>query len=124
MSEKGGDYVGKSKRKKLKKQTTNAHHLLFSRKNWTKPQALYLRRIFVYQVPITEHNLLHKEVLHDVPIPKDLGSLYKKATEDFFTLKFSTLKEGLLWLYNNSSDKLFKESIARQYEFFFQERPP
>lgn len=113
-------------KKRLKQKYTNRHHqhVLFQRKHWIESKALYLRRLFIYEVPIEQHNLLHKEILHDVPIPKDLGSLYKKATEDFLNLKFSTLKEGLLWLYNNSSDKLFKESIARQYEFFFQERPP
>lgn len=116
--------MGKGKRKKLKKQITNAHHVLFQRKHWTTPKALYLRRIFIYQIPVAQHNLLHKEILHDVPIPKDLDSLYERATEDYFWLKFAGLREGLLWLCKNSSDNLFKESIIRQYEFFFQERPP
>lgn len=109
------------RRKKKEKKTTNAHHVLFQRKHWTSKKAIYLRRIFVFEVPIEKHNYLHKYVLHDVPIPKDLDSLYEKANNDYFVLKFSNLENSLRWLYSNSEDKLFKECIRHQYEFFFNE---
>lgn len=121
---KGDDYMGRGKRKKQKKQETNLHHVLFQRKHWTNPKAVYLRRIFVYPVPVKEHNELHKEILHDVPIPRDLDILYERAVQDSFKLKFTGFREGLIWLYETSCDPLFRECILRQYEFFFQERPP
>ena len=107
-------------KKKKRRRETNAHHVLFQRRHWESQKAIYLRNMFVYQVSIDLHNELHNEIIHDVPIPRDIDLLFLKAKDSQFSIKFFTLKEGLTWLYKNSSDQYFRESINRQHEFFFK----
>lgn len=110
------------KRKKRKQKETNAHHVLFQRKHWTSSKAEYLRQQFVYQVNVEQHDRLHKYVLHDVPIPRDLDNLFELARQDYYSIKFFNMRQGLEWLYDRSSDSLFRECISRQYEFFFNKK--
>ena len=99
---------------------TNRHHLLFQGRHWTTPYAKQLRTAMVREIPISIHNQLHNEILHDVPKPAE--KLLETAWKDYQSEKMIIDSLGIcqliLWLCDEIPDEAFRACMARQYEFF------
>lgn len=103
----------------------NRHHLLFSQKKWmSNKYAKTLRRVFVYEVPITVHNdyhLAHK----DIPMPSIdvLKDVYNKYCMDWVLVERMDIIEACDWLIENVDDLDFKKAMVQQRNFFLIRRP-
>lgn len=102
---------------------TNRHHLLFQGRHWTTPYAKQLRTAMVREIPISIHNRLHNELLHDVPKPaeKVLETAWKAYQEQKTSVDALGICETILWLYNAIPDEAFRACMMIQYRFFDSE---
>lgn len=75
------------------------------------------------EIPISIHNRLHNEILHDVPKPAE--KLLETAWKDYQSEKMIIDSLGIcqliLWLCDEIPDEAFRACMARQYEFFRSE---
>lgn len=121
-----------SKRKSWKKRRyskpkhqygRNRHHVLFQKRHWSSPYAKQLRLAMTREIPIKTHNILHNEVLKDVPKPSE--KVLKIAYEAYLAQKSVVdgmdVCELILWLYNAIPDEAFRACMMIQYHFFDSE---
>lgn len=101
----------------------NRHHILYQRRNWNTPFAKQLRLAMTREIPINIHNILHNEVLKDVPKPSE--KVLKIAYEEYLAQKTiidaMNVCELILWLYNAIPDEAFRACMLVQYHFFDSE---
>lgn len=107
-----------SKRKKIKRKRVsgnNLHHVLYYRRNWDRGFKALLRKSFIYSIPISVHDELHKECGPVPPIEeyeaKVLWEQFKLVNHDM------RLFEGLGWLVDHAPNEDFKEAILAQKNF-------
>lgn len=93
---------------------TSRHHLLFTRKNYSKSFSHKLRKLFIYDLPDEIHTELHATV---PPIPSitepeafALYTQYKKEED-------KNIFEALEWLIIHSPNKDFLDAVKAQYDF-------
>lgn len=93
----------------------NRHHLLFCKKCWKDGNAKRLRESLVFELPIGDHNDLHKFVdCVPLPPPKELARL----TRERFAMPYRiSLRQAFQWLLSSAEDEKFIMAIARQYVF-------
>lgn len=98
-------------KKKRRDRHNNIHHLLFQRTHWSGRYALVIRRHFTYEIPITIHNELHRE-LHDIPLPPE------KELAGMFPLPYGLdIFEACDWLIDHSRDGAFRACMRKQRDF-------
>jgi hypothetical protein len=70
-----------------------------------------VRRHFTYEIPITIHNELHRE-LHDIPLPPE------KELAGMFPLPYGlNIFEACDWLIAHSRDGAFRACMRKQRDF-------
>ena len=103
---------------------SNKHHCLFQGRHWNTSYAKQLRTAFVREVPVSIHNELHNEWLHDVPVPD--GALLKEAweayMEDKVIIDSFDVCRACAWLYVHIPDIEFRKAMQSQLDFFVAKR--
>lgn len=74
----------------------------------------------VREIPISIHNQLHNEILHDVPKPAEklLETAWKDYQSEQTIIDTLGICQLILWLRDEIPDEAFRACMARQYEFF------
>ncbi len=122
--------MSKKKRWKKRRQSKpknrngwNRHHVLYQRRHWNTPFAKQLRLATTREIPIKIHNILHNEVLKDVPKPSEkmLETAWKAYQTQKTAVDALNVCELILWLYNAIPDEAFRACMMVQYNFFDSE---
>lgn len=116
----------KKKKKQRKRQAQisssrrNLHHLLFQGRHWDYGYARLLRTSFVFSVQVYQHNLLHNEVLHDVPCPPEdvLAKAWRSYQAQREDVEHMNLLQSIGWLMSTVDDDEFRRAMVKQYCFF------
>lgn len=97
----------------------NIHHLLFQRKHWVTPYAKKLRTAMVREIPISVHNELHNEILHDVPKPSErlLEMAYHDYLEEKEIVDTLGICQLIAWLCDEIPDEAFQACMMVQFRF-------
>lgn len=98
---------------------SNIHHLLFQRKHWVTPYAKKLRTAMVRELPVSVHNELHNETLHDVPKPAErmLEIAYRDYLEEKEIIDTLGICQLIVWLCDEIPDEAFRACMMVQFRF-------
>lgn len=77
----------------------------------------------VRELPVSVHNELHNEILHDVPKPAErlLQTAYNDYLEEKEIIDTLGICQLIVWLCDEIPDEAFRACMMRQYEFFRSE---
>lgn len=98
---------------------SNIHHLLFQREHWVTPYAKKLRTAMVRELPVSIHNELHNEILHDVPKPAErmLEIAYHDYLEEKEIIDTLGICQLIVWLCDEIPDEAFRACMMVQFRF-------
>lgn len=98
---------------------SNIHHLLFQRKHWVTPYAKKLRTAMVRELPVSVHNELHNEILHDAPRPTErlLEIAYHDYLEEKEIIDTLGICQLIVWLCDEIPDEAFRACMMVQFRF-------
>lgn len=109
----------KRRRNHRRPEGNNIHHLLFQRKHWVTPYAKKLRTAMVRELPVSVHNELHNEILHDVPRPAErlLQTAYNDYLEEKEIIDTLGICQLIVWLCDEIPDEAFQACMMVQFRF-------
>lgn len=109
----------KRRRNHRRPEGNNIHHLLFQRKHWVTPYAKKLRTAMVRELPVSVHNELHNEILHDVPRPAErlLQAAYNDYLEEKEIIDTLGICQLIVWLCDEIPDEAFQACMMVQFRF-------